>query len=246
MKTPTPWPSGVLRRACATNFGELYCIYRERTLAWTNDDCDLGFGGANAAVVLEASTPESMASLLAGKGTVASTLRSAVETTITLPKLAGDAFANSNETSGPQRQLFVFSAKSDASLVSYLKSLAEYLEDQVDCTNYFTGLSFTLGQHRNHFTHRYAIASGSLGELKEKLSSTTSFSGKTLSARDPTVGFVFTGQGAQYPQMVTELQHIPPFSAALDRADGIIRKLGASWSLLGMSRDFITYSSMEH
>ncbi|KAM0716204.1 hypothetical protein Q7P37_007649 [Cladosporium fusiforme] len=211
VKTPTPWPPGKLRRACATNFG---------------------FGGANAAVVLEASTPESIASLLAVNGVVANTRNLAAGTDISVSGASSDAASRRNETPDPRFQLFVFSAKSDASLGTYLASFVKYLETQHDYGNRLGDLSFTLGQHRNHFTHRHAIASGSLEELKSKLSSTKSVSGRVIRARDPTVGFVFTGQGAQYARMIADLHHVFPFTAALRRADDIIRKLGASWSLL--------------
>lgn len=52
---------------------------------------------------------------------------------------------------------------------------------------------------------------------------------------DLRIGFVFTGQGAQWHAMGRELygqQGFPAFAAALNRADRYLRKLGAEWSLV--------------
>lgn len=184
-------------------------------------------------MVLEAATPDSIALLLTRQGDTAGRKALVTKTNNSTPEIVNGTGAKGEASTNAQRQLFVFSAKSDSSLGAYLASFAKYLEGQDDHGDFLKNLSFTLSQHRNHFTHRQAIASGSLEELKAKLSSTTSVSGKASRTWDPTVGFIFTGQGAQYAQMVKDLHHIRPFSDALTRADGIIRKFGASWSLIG-------------
>lgn len=210
-------------------------------------------------MVLEAATQESIISLLArqdesftaqngvrtkakdtstgwatkSNDVAAKTNGFAAETNDIMRKVANGAASESKESTNAKRQLFLFSAKSDSSLSAYLASFARYLDDQNDRGNFLKDLSFTLGQRRNHFAHRHTVVSGSLEELKTKISSCTSISGRATKTRDPTVGFVFTGQGAQYAQMVVDLHHIRPFSAALNRADEIIRKFGASWSLIG-------------
>lgn len=54
---------------------------------------------------------------------------------------------------------------------------------------------------------------------------------------DLPLGFVFTGQGAQWHAMGRELYHrhhggYPVYKAALERADRCLRRLGAAWSLV--------------
>ena len=100
-----------------------------------------------------------------------------------------------NGTSTPDhfdRQLFVLSARSEKSLVSYFSSFDEYLNGVAESNEFTKNLSYTLGQRRTHFQYRVAATASSAAELKEKLS--TAKVGKT---RDRVIAFVFTGQGAQ-------------------------------------------------
>ena len=48
------------------------------------------------------------------------------------------------------------------------------------------------------------------------------------------VGFIFTGQGAQYNQMGTALFGYPVFRKSLEAFDRELMKLGCSWSIVGM------------
>lgn len=52
----------------------------------------------------------------------------------------------------------------------------------------------------------------------------------------PKLGFIFTGQGAQWANMGMGLLAYPVFAQTLHEADGILRNLGAKWSLLGKLR----------
>jgi acyl transferase domain-containing protein len=52
-------------------------------------------------------------------------------------------------------------------------------------------------------------------------------------ARDVGLGFVFTGQGAQYANMGLGLLHYPVFKDTLIEIDDVFKSLGAEWSLFG-------------
>jgi NADPH:quinone reductase-like Zn-dependent oxidoreductase/malonyl CoA-acyl carrier protein transacylase/SAM-dependent methyltransferase len=122
--------------------------------------------------------------------------------------------------------LFVLSARNENSLNSYLASFKDYLGDAPEDAKYFRNLAYTLGQRRTFHPYRVAVAAESLDTLEEKLSQV-----KPVRAKDRTFAFVFTGQGAQYAQMATGLQHYKVFAAALDQAEAHLRTMGAKWSL---------------
>jgi acyl transferase domain-containing protein len=87
----------------------------------------------------------------------------------------------------------VLSARTEKSLNSYLASFDEYLDEAPESSEFIRNLSYTLGQRRTQFPYRVAAVAESISALQEKLSAV-----KPNRARDQTIGFVFTGQGAQY------------------------------------------------
>lgn len=58
------------------------------------------------------------------------------------------------------------------------------------------------------------------------------------SIKSPSIGFVFTGQGAQWFAMGRELMIYDVFRINIEGADKYLRDLGSSWSLIGKSRVF--------
>lgn len=87
---------------------------------------------------------------------------------------------------------FVFSAKSESTLASYMSSFAEYLDTAPEYSDFMEDLSFTLGQRRTQYPYRFTAAADSLTSLKAQLSA-----GKISKVKDRIIAYVFTGQGAQ-------------------------------------------------
>ncbi|KAK8109398.1 hypothetical protein PG999_007535 [Apiospora kogelbergensis] len=200
LKKAIPWPPGATRRVCVTNFG---------------------FGGSNAAVLLErapqAQTNGIHAPMVNG--------------------VNGDRHLEPTLTNGvasskaPKNKLFIISARSATSLETYASSLAEHLEHQSTSAKVLQDLSYTLGQRRTQFPrHRLALSADSLSSLLEQLR-TASPSTKASETLDGDIAFIFTGQGAQYFQMASGLEQYDVFSQAIKRAESFLANLGAPWSL---------------
>ncbi|KAH7022074.1 putative polyketide synthase, partial [Ilyonectria destructans] len=185
-----PWPSDTKRRVLVANFG---------------------FGGSNAAILIEEAPGVLPGSPLA-------------DSCITITNTNGQASSTPLE----KENLFVFSAKSSASLSAYLSSFAQW--SAPTASEFVNDLSFTLGQRRTHFPYRVAVAARSVASLQETLS-TTSVSSKSSNVRNIVIAFAFTGQGAQHAQMAAGLWHYEPFAAAMRDAEACLAVMGSSWSL---------------
>lgn len=132
-------------------------------------------------------------------------------------------------------QLLTLSAKS----ISALQALIyDYCSHLIDADVSLSALCFTTNVGRVHFNHRLAIIATSLPELRQKLGQLATrqqpeqaFQAQVQNtASQPSVVFLFTGQGSQYQGMGQELyKTCPAFRAAVDRCNQIIRQeLGQS------------------
>ncbi|KAL1843114.1 hypothetical protein VTJ49DRAFT_3061 [Mycothermus thermophilus] len=168
---------------------------------------NFGFGGTNGHVVLEA------APLRKQKAPV-----------------AGD---ESPEKTRQGRKLYVMTANDKATLTQVLKNLVIYLEQrpeffQKDLT---TNLAYTLGQRRSHLQWRAAIPAMNTFELIEAINSEKFTPGKETEPLR--IGFILTGQGAQWHAMGRELyDQYPVFTRSIQRADQCLFDNGADWSLI--------------
>jgi acyl transferase domain-containing protein/NADPH:quinone reductase-like Zn-dependent oxidoreductase/ubiquinone/menaquinone biosynthesis C-methylase UbiE len=92
-------------------------------------------------------------------------------------------------------------------------------------------LAYTLCERRSRFNHRRAIVVDNSQTLLEALNS-TNWNPVVSSVHPSPIIFVFTGQGAQWCRMGGDLVSMyPTFSSSLERADLVVRSLGADWSL---------------
>ncbi|KAG9850283.1 putative polyketide synthase, partial [Aureobasidium melanogenum] len=166
-----------------------------------------GFGGANAHVVLGA----------APKG---------LKTTMTTIRSLDEA------PEEPLCKLFVLSAHDSQALQKKMIDLGVFLEQRPEVFEKLLAgnVAYTLGERRSHLPCRLAIAATSSDELGQSLATTKV---PAFRARnEPTLGFVFTGQGAQWAAMGAELaRDYPIFAAALNTADDTLKALGADFSL---------------
>ena len=114
-----------------------------------------------------------------------------------------------------------------------MKDLGLYLEQRPEAFEKMLGgnVAYTLGSKRSNLSYRMALSATSLDDLGIRLAQAKITSSQVVGV--PTVGFVFTGQGAQWAKMGAQL--IPEyqvFSSSLNEADAYLRTLGADFSLV--------------
>lgn len=165
---------------------------------------NFGFGGTNAHVVLERA-----------------------------------AFLDKNDPEEPvtapqMRKIFVLSAHDKIALEALMKNVGIYLEQRPEIfqNDLMSNVAYTLGQRRTVLQWRVAISASSSFELIQALNS-----GKISPARETEplrIGFVFTGQGAQWNAMGRELyEQYPVFASTLNACDKCLESFGASFSVIG-------------
>ena len=184
---------------------------------------NLGFGGTNAHAIVEE----------APQTTVTSDSHEVVD---------GPQLQNGNGSITPLltsnaniHRLFLVTAHGEASLKRQRKNLMSYLLKRRDDTaeTLLPDLAFTLGQRRSLLPWRISLATSTSEGLIAQLESSEKVPMRASKA--PKLGFVFTGQGANWQGMGQELfKDYPVFSSAIVTADKYLTSLGASWSLISM------------
>ena len=137
------------------------------------------------------------------------------------------------ESSGPSRvRLFVISGFDEDSCKQQSERLCRYLERyqaRID-DHVLASLAFTLAERRSHFSFQTLIAAGSVQALIEGLKTRAKVS--RIKRKKPTLGFIFTGQGAQWCGMGRELlAAYPIFATRIDTISSYLRNLGAPFDV---------------
>ena len=134
--------------------------------------------------------------------------------------------------------VFVLSASDEQSVKRQAHALSCYLQDYDEDEAFSLlrfDLSYTLGSHRSILPWKLAFTANSLTKVVQSLSSDCIKLSRSV--RSKALGFVFTGQGAQWHAMGRELiSRYPVFKQSLQSADEQLQHLGASWSLLCKSQ----------
>jgi acyl transferase domain-containing protein/acyl-CoA synthetase (AMP-forming)/AMP-acid ligase II/NADPH:quinone reductase-like Zn-dependent oxidoreductase/acyl carrier protein len=134
-------------------------------------------------------------------------------------------------------ELVVLSGRSEAALTAQATRLAAHIDANPEQS--LGALAQSLATSRDHFEHRIGMVEGSVADLRASLDEVVE--GKTpagatraraVSEMEPTVVFVFPGQGSQWLGMGRELlASEPAFAEAMQRCDAAIQA-ETGWSVL--------------
>ena len=127
-------------------------------------------------------------------------------------------------------KLLLFSANDELSLKMYFKAIAKHLINPRVNAN-INDLAYTLSERRTHHFHRAFVVTRNL------IFDEGSFKSGKIHNNAPRIGFVFTGQGAQWSQMAKSLLETLPIARSLVKhLDDVLQSLPdpPKWSLLGM------------
>ena len=198
------WPTEAVHRASVNNFG---------------------FGGSNAHVILDDAY-----GYMSSRGITGNYQRPTAQSEHT-QKLAMSCPRMEQKD---ESRVFILSASNELSLRQLAKALGQYLRDRRDtCSSRMLyDLAYTLGERRSRLPWKSAFVAASLPQLADELTTNGTKPSRLLKRK--VVGFIFTGQGAQWYAMGRELiTQYQVFRTSLELSDQYIRGLGASWSLLG-------------
>ncbi|KAF2464412.1 uncharacterized protein BDR25DRAFT_381212 [Lindgomyces ingoldianus] len=216
-----------------------------------------GYGGANVHAILESAEDYLMArGIDAGRYTRRSALAiKAIQDTLdmggngipngnvfTKGHLDMNGFDNGSESDDPDSvpQLFVLSAFDSVAGDAWAGKLADYVSQRPDRDDagFLQSLAFTLSDRRTIHPWKAIVAASSGQDLISRLKAVKF----TNNPPPKNLGFVFTGQGAQWCGMGKELIcGSPRFRKSLELCGAAVRQVGASFDVLDeLQKDFHT------
>ncbi|KAI0179034.1 hypothetical protein GGR52DRAFT_588832 [Hypoxylon sp. FL1284] len=172
-----------------------------------------GYGGSNVHVIVEQAQP----------------VDEPAHTTSYISE-DDDFFMDDEETERPYT--IVLSANDNDTLRTNIKALYSHLLNPRVRVN-LADLAYTLSERRTQLFHRAFLTTRSV-EFDEN-----AFTIGKKGSEPPRIGYVFTGQGAQWPQMGKDLQLFPGTRAILEELDTVLQALPdpPKWSLINELSD---------
>ncbi|PKX89224.1 type I polyketide synthase [Aspergillus novofumigatus IBT 16806] len=139
------------------------------------------------------------------------------------------------ERTRAKKRLFVFSSHDQAGFKRNADALVEHLDTVgpvASSSDFMANLSYTLSRARSSLSWRATCIAENMTELRDHLS-TDPGEGASRDAssatRAPRIGFVFTGQGAQWARMGVEMLDRPVFRDSVAQSANFLREIGCAW-----------------
>ena len=135
-------------------------------------------------------------------------------------------------------RLFVLSAQDQDGLNRQKQSLSAYVRSSLagptpPGAEFLRDLAFTLGHRRSRLAWKTYLTASSPEELLSNLENKSLDVPSFRPSGEPRIGFVFTGQGAQWARMGAELNQYPIFRESVEASDEYLRcDLKCKWSAM--------------
>jgi acyl transferase domain-containing protein len=166
-----------------------------------------GMGGTNGHVVLDGYDPSRLAN--------------------------GHEKVNGLEKPRSRKRLFVFSSHDQAGFKRNADALVEHLDSlgpAASSPEYLANLAHTLAGARSSLSWRATCSAESASELREYLTTKPGDSAtRDAGSGAPRIGFVFTGQGAQWAGMGVEMLERPVFRESVAQSANFLQDMGCVW-----------------
>ncbi|KAG0649046.1 Highly reducing polyketide synthase [Hyphodiscus hymeniophilus] len=183
-----------------------------------------GFGGTNAHVVLDDAFHYLKDRAIHGSHV----------TNGQLPDLEPEQVPTPSHAS-PRPRLFVWSSPDEAGTRRTAHRYGDFLASKllsVSEESYLDDLSYTLASKRTVFPYKTYMVSGTKSELVQRLTEENGVPKAQRSKPGAKLGFIFTGQGAQWAQMGIGLFHYSVFKSSIESADSFIKTLDSQFGVL--------------
>lgn len=200
-----------------------------------------GFGGSNSHAVLEDAYHFLQLRGLSGFHSTtkdppspekASNVRRLVDTPYTSCRENSKSIPWHAKYSVPR--MFVFSAADEAGISRLGASYSQYLADETsqyeNMDLFLESLAYTLAMRRTSHPWKSFVIADDIEQLREM-----NLSAPIRSKPRPNLGYVFTGQGAQFPGMGKELLAHPVFEASILESGNYLKEFSCEWSLIGIT-----------
>lgn len=131
-----------------------------------------------------------------------------------------------------KKRLFVLSSHDQAGFKRLGDSLIEHLDQLGPVASkevFLANLAYTLAIARSSFSWKTSCFAGSTTELRESLTTLGSNATRASRIEPPRIGFVFTGQGAQWAGMGIEMLERRTFSLSVAKSATLLKAMGCDW-----------------
>lgn len=138
-------------------------------------------------------------------------------------------------TRTPKKRLFVVSSHDQAGFQRQRKALVQHLDDlgpAASSPEYLANLAHTLATARSGFSWKATSVAESAAELREQLQTEVNMgenAARVSNSRPPQIGWVFTGQGAQWARMGIEMMERKVFGDSVAKSTALLREMGCDW-----------------
>ena len=189
---------------------------------------NFGYGGTNAHVIFEAYEHRSLTN-----GHVSGTANVNGNSLVNGGgHVNGNVYSNGvDHDHGAQKKVVVLSANTELSLSRLITSMQQWLQSDKGKSTSFTNLVYTLNVRRSKLPWRCSVFASNSDEFAKGLGNSKLIQVK--SARNVALGFIFTGQGAQWYAMGRELltssRH---FASSIASCSQMMKTWGCEWDLV--------------